>query len=325
MHPHTNPDLLINSRVNEYILVHVLSNTRLAPHLMENVRYEALLLNSLTENLGNMEETALEQKPKRPDLNRRRPFALWVITAGLLFAGLDLLYGIIPDLRNLSHFDPFIGLVGCFVILCFVSALGTFLTQRRWSFILSIIVSLGFVLPSLVVYPTPSQFTTFAIATSSIPILTLVAIFSLLSSLNLKKGLNQKKYLRSPKSIGGLLTVATLVLIMGAIAFGSFSPHVSSTDSVVVMMVPGASSPSNPSGHFSPMVITVVIGVNNTVTWVNKDYSIHTVTSNAGIFDSGLLNSGDKWSYTFSTPGTFAYHCAIHPFMTGIVIVKSSP
>ena len=265
----------------------------------------------------------MEQRPKTLTSNHR-PFAVWIIFAGLVFSGSDLLYGIIPDLRNPSLFDPFIGLVGGFVILCFVSAFGTFFTQRRWSFLLSVIVSLGFVFPSLAVYPKPTQFTTFVIATSSIPTLILVAIFSILSLLNLKKGLNQKKYIASPASVGGVLTVAILLLVVSAIAFGALFISNSPIDSSTVIIVAGASSPSNPSGHFSPKTIIVVIGLNNTVTWVNQDYSIHTITSNTGIFDSGLLNSGDKWSYTFSTPGTFAYHCAIHPYMTGTVIVKSA-
>jgi plastocyanin len=268
-------------------------------------------------------ELLLQDRSRMPTSNGR-PFAIWVIVAGLVFSGSDLLYGIIPDLKNFSKFDPFIGLVGGFVVLCFFSGLGVVFTQRRWSFILSTVVSLGFALPSLFVYPQPMQFTTFVIATSSIPVLILVSIFSILSLLNLKKGLRQKKYLSSPRSVGGVLTVAALLFVCGAVSFGALQPHGIYTDAVQVIIVPGASSASNPTGHFSPQTITVVIGANNTVTWVNEDYSIHTVTSNTGIFDSGLLNSGDKWSYTFSTPGTYAYHCAIHPFMLGTIIVESA-
>jgi plastocyanin len=257
--------------------------------------------------------------------NRGHPFVLWVIFAGLAFSGLDLLYGIIPDLRNRSLFDPFMGVVGCFVALCLVSAFGVLLTQRRWSFVLSVVVSLGFVLPSLLVFPKPMQFGTFAIASSSVPLLILVAIFSFLSLINLKKGLNQKKYLSSPLSSGGLLVLAVLALIVGTIFFGAFVGEKSLSDSnsaVTILIVPGANKPSNPAGHFDPETITVVIGINNTVTWVNQDYSIHTVTSrSAGIFDSGLLNYGDKWSYTFLAPGNFSYFCLIHPYMIGNVIV----
>lgn len=254
------------------------------------------------------------------------PFALWVIFAGLVFSGLDLLYGIIPDLRNPSFFDPFIGVVGCFVFFCFVSAFGVIFTRRRWSFVLSVVVSLGFVLPSLFVYPKPTQFTTFVIATSSIGILILVAIFSFLCLLNLKKGLSLKKYLSSPKSYGGLLTALVLILIISAITIGAYAAEnspTSASSSVTVLIVPGASKSNNPAGHFSPQNITVVIGVNNTVVWVNHDYSIHTITSRNGIFGSGLLNTGDKWSYTFRTAGNFSYYCSIHPYMIGTVVVKN--
>ncbi len=212
-----------------------------------------------------------------------------------------------------------------FVVLCLFSAIGTFVTQRRWGLVLSTVVSLGFVVPSLVVYPRPSDSTTFAIATSSIPILTLVAIFSILCLIDLKNGLNQKKYLATPRSIGGALTVATVLLVIVGVSYGTFfASNRSTLDAVTVSIVPGASNPSNAAGHFAPGIIIVVIGVNNTITWVNQDYTIHTVTSNSNLFNSGLLNFGDAWSYTFSTAGTYTYHCAIHPYMNGTVIVKSS-
>jgi len=78
------------------------------------------------------------------------------------------------------------------------------------------------------------------------------------------------------------------------------------------------------SKGYSPDVIHVVIGVNNTVKWVNNDNSIHTVTSGtAGLFDSGNLNAGQSWTFTFKTPGTYQYHCIYHGWMTGTVIVTA--
>jgi plastocyanin len=78
-------------------------------------------------------------------------------------------------------------------------------------------------------------------------------------------------------------------------------------------------------GTFSPKVLTVVIGINNTVIFQNLDAVNHTVTSLNGTFDSGPLATGKTWNYTFSTPGTFDYHCIYHPWMTGTVIVKQNP
>lgn len=83
------------------------------------------------------------------------------------------------------------------------------------------------------------------------------------------------------------------------------------------------SAANTTSLYYSPPTITVIIGVNNTVTWVNNDIAPHTVTD-TGVFDSGPINRGGSWSYTFTTPGTYNYHCSYHPWMHGTVIVKSS-
>lgn len=77
----------------------------------------------------------------------------------------------------------------------------------------------------------------------------------------------------------------------------------------------------NQTLNFSPSTLKVMIGVNNTVTWVNNDIVLHTVTSDTGLFNSNDLNSGQSWSYTFTTPGTYSYHCSYHPWMKGTVIV----
>ncbi len=72
--------------------------------------------------------------------------------------------------------------------------------------------------------------------------------------------------------------------------------------------------------NFSPGVITVP--VNTTVTWTNKDFWPHTVTSDDGLFDSKKLKHGKTFSYTFKTKGTFKYHCKIHDRMIAKVIVE---
>lgn len=59
-----------------------------------------------------------------------------------------------------------------------------------------------------------------------------------------------------------------------------------------------------------------------TVIWENRDAVPHTVTSNDGAFDSGLIEAGRSWSRTFTQTGTFAYHCTPHPFMTATVTVR---
>jgi len=71
---------------------------------------------------------------------------------------------------------------------------------------------------------------------------------------------------------------------------------------------------------FNPAQITVSAGT--TVRWTNQDSITHTVTADNGQFSSGNLTSGDSYQFTFTTPGTYAYHCSIHPNMKGTVVVK---
>ena len=73
---------------------------------------------------------------------------------------------------------------------------------------------------------------------------------------------------------------------------------------------------------FSPGQITVAPGT--TVTWVNKGPSPHTTTADDGSWDSGTLQQGEDFSFTFDQPGTYTYHCSIHPDMTATVKVSGS-
>ena len=77
----------------------------------------------------------------------------------------------------------------------------------------------------------------------------------------------------------------------------------------------------NPA-DYSINVLTVKTGT--TVTWTNDDPGVlHTVTSVDAIFDSGFLDEGDSWSYTFEEEGEFEYFCAPHPWMRAKVIVEA--
>lgn len=73
---------------------------------------------------------------------------------------------------------------------------------------------------------------------------------------------------------------------------------------------------------FSPSTLTVKAGT--TVEWLNDGPSSHTTTSDVALWDSGSLSppsatgaysggSGATFSYTFMTPGTYTYHCSLHP------------
>ena len=73
---------------------------------------------------------------------------------------------------------------------------------------------------------------------------------------------------------------------------------------------------------FNPPNATLAPGT--TVTWVNDDQAPHTTTANDGAFDSGTLQPGQSYSFTFDKPGTYAYHCNIHPYMTGTITVSGA-
>lgn len=70
---------------------------------------------------------------------------------------------------------------------------------------------------------------------------------------------------------------------------------------------------------FTPPSASVTAGT--AVTWTNAGPSNHTVTANDGSFDSGTIQVNAKFSFTPTKPGTYAYHCSIHPTMQGTLLV----
>jgi plastocyanin len=71
---------------------------------------------------------------------------------------------------------------------------------------------------------------------------------------------------------------------------------------------------------FGPATLTVAPGT--TVTWVNHDDIPHTVVSTDSVFKSKVLDTDEKFSFTFTKAGTYPYFCSIHPKMTATVVVK---
>ena len=70
---------------------------------------------------------------------------------------------------------------------------------------------------------------------------------------------------------------------------------------------------------FSPARLRIATG--QSVRFVNDDQDAHTVTAGNGAFSSGGLDTGDTWTQTFTKAGTYAYICALHPYMHGTIIV----
>jgi plastocyanin len=76
-------------------------------------------------------------------------------------------------------------------------------------------------------------------------------------------------------------------------------------------------------GNFTFNQPTLTVKPGTTVTWTNGDDIPHTIVSKDGVFKSKVLDTGDKFSFTFAKAGQFGYFCSIHPHMTGTVIVKA--
>ncbi len=123
--------------------------------------------------------------------------------------------------------------------------------------------------------------------------------------------------------------IGYLVVLPNAAFKQSTTTTIATSTAASAVAVSIASGQTNyPNKGFTPDNITVVIGMNNTVTWTNNDVNTHTVTSStvpSGVspFDSGYLDTGATFTYTFTVAGTYEYHCQLHPWMTGFVIVKS--
>lgn len=71
---------------------------------------------------------------------------------------------------------------------------------------------------------------------------------------------------------------------------------------------------------YNPNNITINKG--DKVMWINKDFGIHTITENQGLFGSKDLRPDQIFEYTFEDAGTYEYHCKLHPEMVGKIIVN---
>ncbi len=111
------------------------------------------------------------------------------------------------------------------------------------------------------------------------------------------------------------LTVA-LVIGMGTIAIGQKNLLAGAQQK------PEATEVKIDNFSFGPGTLTVPPGT--TVTWTNRDDIPHTVvsTDDPKTFKSKVLDTDEKFSFTFSKAGTYPYFCSIHPKMTGKVVVQ---
>lgn len=75
--------------------------------------------------------------------------------------------------------------------------------------------------------------------------------------------------------------------------------------------------------NFAPATLTIPAGT--TVTWNNDDEEPHLVVDSEAAFKSQALDTGDAYSFTFTTPGRYTYFCSIHPHMVGTIVVEARP
>jgi len=91
---------------------------------------------------------------------------------------------------------------------------------------------------------------------------------------------------------------------------------------------PKPAAPTNAGGpnvsieNFNFVSANLTVPAGTTVVWTNNDDVEHTVTASDNAFSSQALATDGQFSSTFTTPGVYSYFCAIHPFMTGKVIVQ---
>jgi plastocyanin len=71
---------------------------------------------------------------------------------------------------------------------------------------------------------------------------------------------------------------------------------------------------------FAPPNVSVPLGTR--ITWLNRDAALHDATDDGGAWQTERLGNGDSDSVTFDTPGTFDYHCSIHPYMKARITVR---
>jgi plastocyanin len=96
---------------------------------------------------------------------------------------------------------------------------------------------------------------------------------------------------------------------------------------VEVTMAKGSSAPGCETTNECYLPYAVEIYSGEPVVWINTDSAAHTVTSGLpalhdGLFDSGMIIPNQKWDHVFTDSGEYDYHCMLHPWMTGKVIVS---
>ena len=98
----------------------------------------------------------------------------------------------------------------------------------------------------------------------------------------------------------------------------SGEPTPAPAGSTTVDIPSGASTQATTA--FGPNPLTIAVGT--TISWLNDDNTTHTSVADGNQWSSGNIQPGGRFNFTFASPGTFKYHCQIHPNMLGTIVVQ---
>ena len=114
-----------------------------------------------------------------------------------------------------------------------------------------------------------------------------------------------------------VIALAALVSACGSSYSSPSSPTPTTNSGSTITLNGGVSGLTTAAFGTNPL--TVATGT--TITWTNHDTIAHTTTSNVGTWNSNLA-AGASFNFTFTTPGTYPYHCTVHPNMVGTITVQ---
>jgi len=114
-----------------------------------------------------------------------------------------------------------------------------------------------------------------------------------------------------------LISALFIILVISVVAAGCGGTSATTTSGASGA---GGGQVAMKSFAFDPASVTVKVG--ESVTWTNNDSATHTVVADNGEFKSSDIAKGATFTFKFDKAGTYAYHCGIHPSMTGTVMVK---
>ena len=111
----------------------------------------------------------------------------------------------------------------------------------------------------------------------------------------------------------GMVTFQAFALVAAAFAMTTVADEVKAAPAATLVHI----------GNFTFNQAAITVHPGTTVTWVNDDDIPHTVVAQGLAFKSKVLDTGDRFTFTFAKAGQFSYFCSLHPHMTGKVIVKA--